>query len=114
MDTPKLQITHAFEEYGLWVDYTAPKVLQSNKAERTLVHLVIRESKLGGGWSFISDIGQSAGQILKVHIKAGRSKYFFIVVQRKAEVYKYKLRRGNIMSPVPNAVLDIRPRIPGM
>ena len=49
-----------------------------------------------------------------MQIKADRSKYFFILVQREGQVYKYKLRRANIMSPLPNAVLEIRPRIPGM
>ena len=114
MDASKIQITGAFEEYGFWVDYTAPQVLQSSEAARAHVRLFIGESKLGGDRPFISGIGQAAGQILKVQIKADRSKYFFIVVQREAEVYKYKLRRGNIMSPIPNVVLEIRPRIPGI
>ena len=93
---------------------TPPTRGTSNEAERPNVQLVIGESKLGGGRTFISGIGQAAGHILKVHIRAGRSKYFFIVVEREGQVYKYKLRRGNIMSPLPNAVLEIRPRIPGM
>ena len=114
MAESRIQITGAFEEYGFWVDYTAPTILQSSEAERAHVKLFIGESKLGGDRPFISGIGQAAGQILKVQIRAGRSKYFFIVVQREAEVYKYKLRHGNIMSPIPNAALEIRPRIPGL
>ena len=114
MEAPKIPITYAFEEYGFWVEYMAPNVLQSNEAERPNVQLFIGKSKIGGGRMFISGIGQAAGHILKVHIRAGRSKYFFIVEQREGQVYKYKLRRGNIMSPLPNAVLEIRPRIPGM
>ena len=114
MATPKMQITQAFEEYGFWVDCTPPTRGPSNDAARPNVQLVIGESKLGGGRKFISGIGQAAGHILKVHIRAGRSKYFFIVVEREEPVFKYKLRRGNIMSPLPNAVLEIRPRIPGM
>ena len=80
MEAPKIPITHAFEEYGFWVEYTAPNVLQSNKVERPNVQLVIGESKIGGGQTFIIGIGQAIGHILKVHITAGRSKYFFIVV----------------------------------
>ena len=114
MAATRVQITGTFEEYGFWVDYMAPQGLQFSEAEQAHVQLFIGESKLGGDRPFISGIGQAAGQILKVHIRAGRSKYFFIVVQREAEVYKYKLRRGNIMSPIPNAVLEIRPRILGV
>ena len=66
MYAPKLQIIGAFEEYGFWVDYTAPKLLQSSEAERAHVQLVIGESKLGGSKPFISGIEQVVGQILKV------------------------------------------------
>ena len=38
----------------------------------------------------------------------------FLHSRAEGEVYKYKLRRGNIMSPLPNEVLEIRPKIPGM
>ena len=114
MEAPKIPITHALEEYGFWMEYTAPKVLQSNEAERPNVQLVVGKSKIDRGQMFISGIGQAVGHILKVHIRAGRSKYFFIVVQREGQVYKYKLRRGNIMSPLSNVVLEIRPQIPGM
>ena len=68
------------------------------------MQLVIGESKLGGGRPFISGIGQAAGKILKMHIRVGRSKYFFIVVEREGQVYKYKLWRENIMSLLPNAI----------
>ena len=78
MDASKIQITGAFEEYGFWVEYTAPKVLQSNATAKAHVQLFIGESKLGGDRPFISGIGQAAGQILKVHIRVGRSKYFFM------------------------------------
>ena len=93
MAASKIQITRAFEEYGFWVDYTAPKVLQSNEATRAHVQLFIGESKLGGDRPFITGIRQAAGQILKVQIRAGRSKYFFIVMQREGEVCKYKLQQ---------------------
>ena len=114
MAAPKMQITQAFEEYGFWVDCTPPTRGPSTEAERPNVQLVIGESKLGGSRTFISGIGQAVGHILKVHIRAGRSKYFFIVVEREGQVYKYKLRQGNIMLPLPNAVLESRPRIPGL
>ena len=80
MDASTIQITGAFEEFGFWVVYTAPKELQSNDAKRAHVQLFIGESKLGGGRPFISGIGQAAGQILKVQIRGTRSKVFFIVV----------------------------------
>ena len=80
MDASKIQIIGAFEEYGFWIDYIAPKLLQSTKAERSHVQLFIGKSKLGGGRPFIPGIGQAAWQVLKVQIRAGRSKYFFIVV----------------------------------
>ena len=74
MDASKIQITGAFEEYGFWVEYTAPNVLQSSEVARAHVQLFIGESKLGGDRPFISGIGQAIGQILKVHIRAGKSK----------------------------------------
>ena len=114
MDAPKVQITVAFEEYRFWMQYTASNTVNSSVAERLHVHLIIRESKLRGAKTFISGIGQVVREILKVQIRAGRSKYFSIVVQKKGQVYKYKLQRRNIMCPLSKEVLDIRPKIPGM
>ena len=114
MEAPKIQIIEAFEEYGYWMHYTGPTLLQYSEAERAHVQLFIGENKLDGGRPFISGIGQAAGQILKVQIMASKSKYFFILVQRERQVYKYKLRRANIMYPLLNVVLEIRPRILGM
>ena len=114
MDASTIKITRAFEEFGFWVDYTAPTVLHSSEEVRAHVQIFIGKSKLGGGRPFISGIGQATELIVKVQIWASRSKFFFIVVQRAGQVYKYKLRRGNIMTPLLNAILEIRPRILGM
>ena len=114
MDVSTIQIIEAFEEFGFWMVYTALKELQSSDVKRAQVQLFIGESKLSAGKPFISGIGQAAGQTLRVQIKGARSKVFFIVIQREGQLYKYRLRRGNIMSPLPNAVLGIRPRIAGM
>ena len=107
MDASTIQITGAFKEFGLWVAYTPPTELHSSDVKRAQIQLFIGESKLGGGRPFISGIVQAVGQILKVQIRGARSKVFFIVIQREGQVYKYRLRRGNIMSPLLNAVLNI-------
>ena len=49
MDASTIKITRAFEEFGFWVDYTAPTILHSSEEARAHVQLFIGESKLGGG-----------------------------------------------------------------
>ena len=65
MDASTIKIIGAFEEFDFWMDYTAPKLFHSSKAERAHVQLFIGESKLGGGRPFISGIWQAVGQIIE-------------------------------------------------
>ena len=94
MDTAEIQITRVFKEYYYWVDYRAPRIMQSREAEGPHVELIIGKSKLGGARPFISGISQTIRAILKVQIRAGRSKYFFIVVQRDRQVYNSNCAEG--------------------
>ena len=45
---------------------------------------------------------------------ASRCDHFFLVVNRDGNLYKHKLRKQHIMSPVPDQALHIKPTIPGL
>lgn len=91
-----------------------PTNIQSTIYQPAHAQLFIGESKIGGAGQFISGISQKAGFISKVIVRGSTSAYLFVVVSRDGSTYKYKLRRSNIMCPVPDEVLQIRPRVPGL
>ena len=76
--------------------------------------LYIGESKLGGARWFILSIGQKSGSIVKVQVMALKCDHFFVVVKRDGTLYKYKLRKHHIMSPVPDEAFEIKSTIPGL
>ena len=43
---------------------------------------------------------------------ASKCDHFFLVVKRDGTLYKYKLRKQHIMSPVPDQALQIKPTVP--
>ena len=45
---------------------------------------------------------------------ASKSDHFFLVVKRDGTLYKYKLRKQHIMSPIPDEALEIKPKVPGL
>ena len=49
---------------------------------------------------------------MKVQVMASKCDHFFAVVKRDGTLYKYKLRKHHIMSPVPDEALEIKPTIP--
>ena len=51
---------------------------------------------------------------MKVQVIASKCDDFFAVVKRDGTLYKYKLRKHHIMSPVPDEALEIKPTIPGL
>ena len=99
-------------DYGFWVQYQSPSNVDPNSEMRIHTELYIGESKLGGARRFISGIGQKLGSIVKVQVMASRCDHFFLVVNRDGTLYKYKLRKQHIMSPVPDQALQIKLTIP--
>ena len=45
---------------------------------------------------------------------ASKCDHFFVVVNRDGTLYKYKLCKHHIMSPIPDQALEMKPRIPGL
>ena len=76
--------------------------------------LYIGESKLEGARWFISSIGQKSGSVVKVQVMASKSDYFFLVVKRDGNLYKYKMQKQHIMCHVPDEAVKIKPTILGL
>ena len=114
METSTLRITESFLDYGFWVQYQSALNADPNSEVHTHAELYIGESKLGGARRFISGIGQKLGRIVKVQVMASKCDHFFLVVNKDGTLYKYKLRKQHIMSPVPDEALEIKPTIPGL
>ena len=113
-DTSTFRITESFLDYGFWVQYQRALNEDPNSEVRAHAELYIGESKLGGVQRFISGIGQKSGSIVKVQVMPSKSEYFFLVVNRDGDLYKYKLRKQHIMCPVPDDAIKIKPTIPGL
>ena len=45
---------------------------------------------------------------------AAKCDHYFVVVNRDGTLYKYKLRKHHIMSPILDEALEIKPTIPGL
>ena len=109
-----LRITESFLDYGFWIrfeEFSSGNFTLENPAR---ADLYIGESKLGEGRRFISGIGQNTGAIVKVQVMASKCDHFFVVVNRDGMLYKYRLRKYHIMSPVPDQALEMRLQIPGL
>ena len=113
-DISTVSITDSFFEYGFWVQYQSASHANPNYEVRAHAKLYIGESKLGGARQFISGIGQKSGSIMKVQVMASKCDHFFVLVKRDGTLYKYKLCKHHIMSPVPDEALAIKPTIPGL
>ena len=113
-DKNMLRITESFLDYGFWVQYQSIVHEDPNSEVHAHAELYIAESKLGGARRFISGIGQKSRSIVKVQVMASKCHHFFAEVNKDGTLYKYKLRKHHIMSPVPNAALEIKPTIPGL
>ena len=111
-DTITLRIIESFLDYGFWVQYQRALNEDPNSEVRAHVELYIGESKLGGVQQFTSSIGQKSGSVVKVQVMPSKSEYFFLVVNRDGDLYKYKLRKQHIMCPVPDDAIKIKPTIP--
>ena len=113
-DSRTLRITESFLDYGFWVQYQSTRHEDPNYEVRAHAELYIGESKLGGVQQFISGIGQNSGSIVKVQVMASKCDHFFVVVKSDGTLYKYKLRKRHIMSPVPDEALKIKLMIHGL
>ena len=113
-DTSTLCITKSFLDYGFWVQYQSALNEDPNSEVRAHVELYIGESKLREAGRFISGIGRKSGSILKVQLMASKCDHFFLVVNRDGTLYKYKVYKQHIMSPIPDQALEIKPTIPGL
>ena len=113
-DTSTLRITESFLDYGFWVQYQSALNEDPNCEVHGHAELYIGESKLGGAQQFISGIGQKSGSVVKVQVMPSKSDYFFLVVKRDGDLYKYKLWKQHIMCPVPDEAVKIKPMIPGL
>ena len=112
--TSTLRITESFVDYGFWVQYQSALNVDPNSEMHAHAELYIGESKLGGARRFISGIGQKSGSLVKVQVMVSKCDHFFLVVNRDGTLYKYKLRKQHMMSPVPDQTLQIKPTIPGL
>ena len=110
-NTSTLRITESFLDYGFWVQYQSALNEDPNYEVNTYAELYIGESKLGEARRFISGIGQKSGSIVKVQVMASKCDHLFLVVKRYGTLYKYKLRKQHIMSPVPDQVLQMKPTV---
>ena len=114
METSTLRITESFLDYGFWVQYQSALNEDPNSEVHAHAQLYIGESKLGGARRFILGIGQKSGSIVKVQVMALKCDHFFLIVNRDGTLYKYKLQKQHIMSPIPDEALEIKPTIPGL
>ena len=113
-DINTLRIIESFLDYGFWVQYQRAVHKDPNPEVHAQAELYIGESKLGGVRWFISSIGQKSRSIVKVQVMAAKCDHFFVVVNRDGTLYKYKLRKHHIMSPILDEALEIKPTIPGL
>ena len=112
--TGTLRITESFMDYGFWIRFEGSSSGNSTSKNPARADLYIGESKLAEGKRFILGIGQNTGAIVKVQAMASKCDHFFIVVNRDGTLYKYRLRKHHIMSPVPDQALEMKLRIPGL
>ena len=112
--TDTLCISESFMDYGFWIRFEGSLSENSTLENRARADLYMGENKLGEGRKFISGIGQNAGAIVKVQVMASKCDHFFVVVNRDGTLYKYRLRQHHIMSPIPNQMLEMKPRILGL